>query len=84
MFGTIATATQAAAPHVGRAVVAGGKALAGFAITTKLGAWSRNQGVQALTHLDDSVGDARVAVEERKQSKPEVDWSNIEAVKETA
>lgn len=84
MLSTLAVATRTAAPHVGRAAVAGGKALVGFAVTTKVGAWSKNQGYNALHHVDDAVGDARAAVQERKQARENIEWSNVTAVKETA
>jgi hypothetical protein len=61
MIGSIATATRAAAPFVGSAAVAGGKALAGFAVAAKVGGWAQAQGFQALDHLTHAGSVARQA-----------------------
>lgn len=76
MLNAVTAAARAAAPHVGSAVVTGGKSLAGFAVSVKAGQWAKEKGFSAMIDLDTAVGagrDAAYAVREQAaKSKQEV------------
>jgi len=61
MLNTVTAAAKAAAPHVGSAAIAGGKSLAGFAVSVKTGQWAKAKGFSALVDLDEAVGAGRSA-----------------------
>jgi len=73
MFAPATAAAKAAAPHVGKALVQGGKALVGAAIAAKSSAYAKDKGMTALEDIDDAVGAAKSARRER------IEWENITA-----
>lgn len=66
MFGTIATTASAAAPHVGRAVVTGAKAVAAMSVAAKATKFAQREVDGLLDHLTL----ARFAAQEAKAEKP--------------
>lgn len=66
MFGTIAAATTAVAPHVGPALAAGTKAVAGAAIAYKANAFAITQVPELVNQVETARDDARDAIAARK------------------
>lgn len=77
MIGTITAAAATAAPYVGPTLIAGGKALVGFAVATKATRYAQTQ-VHAVV---DNVDNAREAV---KADRAEKATDNVTPVKKTA